>query len=362
MTSSHNSKKKKMSRATWLRRLSRVARRGSERRRASYAKTKKGTRHRTRTKVRTASRLRNRTKLDQGVKQLAHNMSLSKYFHGSRKTNLLGRVLKEFSHSNFNRTVPVVMNGSVGRQVVADFVGIDEYDISQIKGIVDSKSVPAITSGQLRTQRIMLREFRYELDIKNLSTDMVRVDIYDVICRRDIGFDNTNPTTYRNTPTRCFLEGFVDQINSGALTDYTVVGQSPFDSKQFTSFYQVKKVTHATVDPGGIHTHRVSGKPNFMYNDTLKEGTSGKVVSWKGLTVYTMIVAWGAPAVDSTGVNVTTENAQLGIIQNKRVEYSWAYSNINFSSYTNELGNALATINNTINPDVAELATYDTAI
>lgn len=351
-----------MSRATWLHRLSRVARRGSERRRASYAKAKKGTRHRTRTKVRTASRLRNRTKLDQGVKQLAHNMSMSKYFHGSRKTNLLGKVLKEFSHSNFNRTLPVVMNGVVGRQVVSDFVGIDEYDISQIKGIVDSKTVSSVTGGQLRTQRIMLREFRYELDIKNLSTDMCRMDIYDVICRRDIGYDNSDSTNFRNTPARSFIEGFRDQVTSGTATDYTVVGQSPFDSKQFTSFYQVKKVTHVTIDPGGIHTHRVSGKPNFMYNDTLKEGTSSKVVAWKGLTVYTMIVAWGAPAVDATGVNVTTENAQLGIIQTKRTEYSWAYSNINFSSFTNELNAALANINNTINPDVATLETYDTAI
>ena len=100
---------------------------------------------------------------------------------------------------------------------------------------------------------------------------------------------------------------FGEQDEGVASNNASVLGSTPFQSSQFTTYFKVLKATHQLMAPGNTHVHR----------------------NIKGFTIYTMMVISGTP-VDNTAGTVSTSDARIDYFLRKSYRFlsMLAFSNV----------------------------------
>jgi len=308
---------------------------------------------RTKKVIRRTSR---KVSLYQGVKQLTTTHSVSRVSYGRRPLGTQAKIFANSTHGNWTSVVQDQIKSNIGKQEVGDVNILDDPDIGTIRAQVVQYQQSGFSSIQMNNIRFLLKSFKARYEFKNFATDTAYIDLYDCIARRDIGKDDNLSI---NVPSVAFAQGVKDQVVAFDINQYQRPGESPFNSRQFVTFYKVVKITRVILPPGGTHEHTVYGSPNYIYNWTQNIGTTGQVFGYKGLTTYTMYVARGSVALGSDGFP-TYENCDIAVVGNKAVEYAFTNTAVNVTSNTFTLTSALSTANNYINPTTAELDVYST--
>ena len=180
--------------------------------------------------------------------------------------------------------------------------------------------IPAATQGTTN-RTLVCNSTVAELLLTNSSLATAYVDVYDIVRKRDAV--NSGATLY---PEQARSAGVYDQSNHvGGDND---IHSLPTDSKLFQDYFIVKKRTHIALAQGATHRHMVKLSPNFMLDENMTRTTyfGGDL---KGLTVYSMIVAYGQPASipAETGAVVTTAKIAIDVVWSVRQKLSLCNNN-----------------------------------
>lgn len=167
--------------------------------------------------------------------------------------------------------------------------------------------------------RVLHNSVKGELVMSNASVFTTSCTIYDIMARRDLHL-GVGAGTAESFPTTAWLTGL--NYEGGLVSDFKVVGCTPFQSEQFNQFFKVVKVTHLELNPGGVNRHIVSFTPNRIIHNEVVEANS---YGLKDLTCWTMVVFHGQPAHDSTNLatEVTVSSASIDFIQSAAYRYRY---------------------------------------
>jgi len=144
----------------------------------------------------------------------------------------------------------------------------------------------------LNTGKLFCKQVRCETTFKNQSTGEVKMEIYEMRCRKDL------PTTaVQNNIANLWQDGIIDQGGSGA--DFVNYGSSPFDSGLVREAFQRVKKTTVFLPGGSSHIHTTFSQPHkWLEMEYVINNTS--ITTYENLTTITFVVVTGMPANDST--------------------------------------------------------------
>lgn len=254
--------------------------------------------------------------------------SMSSCNYGGKPRRLLTKTSVQQPRNTIVQNYGGILTEVAGRQAVSGpDVMLKLFDIDDLNNIVtqiqDLQGSLIKNTSQLFQTSYIIEKGHAELTMKNDTNDMNVVYLYDCICRRDT--TREDPSNLRMFPDVMWelgdlyagRDGTTDQLST---TNYKAIGAVPFESKSFTSFFKVAKVTKIIMDPGSIHVHHVKWAPNKLWNNAIE---SNNAVGFKGLSVYTMIVAYGAPALAATGGFQGATTTPVKIVTNLKKNYTY---------------------------------------
>jgi len=186
-----------------------------------------------------------------------------------------------------------------------------------------------------------------ELNMTNSQSSGIEMEIYDIVCKRDVPTNNvilvngTQQGTLAAANGPPLYWGYGVQAGNGAQQPYyQYLGSSPYDSQFFRDYFKTLRRTRVFLPQGATHRHVVNLSPNKIMDETLYNST----VMWgfKGLTVYTMVVIKGLPVsrtfeADFNNGATTTDSVFLNWVQNRRFKWTWVQNQQNTAQYTNNM-------------------------
>nr|WAE42490.1 MAG: capsid protein [Cressdnaviricota sp.] len=260
-------------------------------------------------KAKTASKTMFKKKLNTTIKNSfsAGSQSFRKLIH-RWPTSLERKLIKDLANNSY------VFN-NYGR--VSANIGFQNYFVPfSLYGTFDLASIRN-TVGSNQSTTMWQNNVSASVLIKNQVEDTCKVDIYDIIARRDC--DNTN-----YLPTNAWTNGMT--MASAAAASSTYVGCTPFASPLFTQLFVVKKITHLLLGEGQQHEHRIEYKAHRkVHGATVQELDIAQSDSNMGkLTYFCMVVFSGGVANDtSIKTQVSTDAAILDYVWRKEYHYSF---------------------------------------
>lgn len=173
-----------------------------------------------------------------------------------------------------------------------------------------------------KTTRIYVHKCLQQYMFTNNQTNNIFVDIYDVVARRDSGWN----------PSAAFNQGLIDQ---GITSGNAAINVTPFMSTIFTQNWKVLKKTNIELGPGVSHRHISNIALNKVWNaERMQEGGA----HYAGLTTGVLLVVWGAPCHDATTVgNVTTASTLLDCVGSRQITYAISQLQVTSTKYVTVL-------------------------
>ena len=171
------------------------------------------------------------------------------------------------------------MTATAGQQsVVVPFIQFSKTDATQMM-----TTIP----GYGNTSRACYLSASGELSLTKQGQAAVKVVIYDLIYRRDTGYD----------PATLWATGESDE---GTASAEKIVGCLPFSSDLLCQYWKVCKATHLTLEQGKNHVHRVRYTPNkVISNEILTNGPA----YLERFSICTLVAIHGLPTNDATTKN-----------------------------------------------------------
>lgn len=295
------------------------------------ARSRKAPRKYSAKKLKYKLRTRTKTKVHQRARPLPNRSgSESTYNINHRARGFNARVNKGLRDNTFTRNEPFLLTGSAGQsQVNLVTTMFSPADIQSMLTVAESQNHNTVANA---TTNVFLKSCYGEIMIQNSTNAVCRVQIWNSIPKRDI---YQGLTASPNTPDLAWQQGLKEQTASGTGGEYLVVGSRPTDSRFFNDYHRVGKVTYIDLAPGQVHYHRIRYKINrFMSQEML---AAYNLYSLKGMTLNTMIVAYGEPMVDNTGIQTTTSATSLHVIGTKTYHFSYNMSNASISTNADNL-------------------------
>lgn len=265
------------------------------------------------------------------VRSAQSHYSMSSVNYGTRPLNTIARYGKEAPRNSvFQNTGGFISTGIAGYMGVSDaattlqlFTLNDVTDI--FNQVYDQTQFLVRNDTQSDNLGFVIHKAHAEITLKNDTNEMNVVRVYDLIARHDLNRTDSGTDAFMY-PHTMWQEGISQIARTGGISDgdtvtYRRLGDTPFNSPQFTHFFKVAKVTKVIMDPGSIHNHSVRFAPNKYWNNRNLSSTS---FGWKGLSVFTMIVAEGSPIAAATGgINgVTSSEVKMAVNIKKTYTYS----------------------------------------
>lgn len=196
-----------------------------------------------------------------------------------------------------------------------------DFTAGDMGGILNQYYGVTPTAAQ-KTTRVFMNKCLQQYMFTNNQTNNVFVDIYDVVARRDNGWN----------PQAAFDAGLKDQ---GIASGTDAINVTPFMSTIFTQNWKVLKKTNIELGPGVSHRHIQSVALNKVWNaERMQEGGA----HYQGMTTGILIVAWGAPNHDATTVaNVTTGSVLLDCVGSRQITYAICQTQVTGTKYVTAL-------------------------
>lgn len=218
-----------------------------------------------------------------------------------------------------------VTNQATQLKVGEGFQGYADWSFNSISdlNIMSTKLPPnVVPPGVEPWKQFVLESAVGEFLITNSTLATMYVDVYDVVRKRDA--TSVSSTT---SPSTAWNAGVYYQ-SQGSYGDAQIINTLPTDSRNFNDYFKVIKRTHLGLSQGATHRHSVILKPNFLADTALLNSMNGDIA---GVTVYTLIVAYGQPvSVTAEGSTaVSTASGNLDIVKGVRYKFSWVQNNTN---------------------------------
>lgn len=295
-------------------------------------------------------------------RQRNRSMSMSVTSSGPRKGTITQESNSSKTHISFgNRPFPLARNlGKVTapQQLTYNYPGANLqsavgtqfagwypwYDYTILHAIEQqAPNLPVLTS------RVLHEFMSGEILLANASVFTTTMIIYDVMARRDLHLGLASSAELA-APTGAWSTGVTDE--GGGANDWKVIGGTPFQSELFNQFYRVVQTTRVELNPGGIHRHVASFRPNKIVHNEVVEANSYGI---QGLSCYTMVVLYGQPAHDSTTTtSVTITAASLDVVQSANYRYRYIQEGSTDFTKTNQLAASFAVGPQIVNDEVGQ--------
>lgn len=161
----------------------------------------------------------------------------------------------------------------------------------------------------------LMRYMKGVLTVKNQSNHVVKVKLYDLVCKRPPA------GTSVDNPTEAWQKWYTDAGASGTITNE--VGNSPLRSQEFLKYFSVKRFICHDLEPGETHTHTVYQGYNRLIRDfDISETTN---VSIPYMTGYVMFTIHGSIGHESaTPGNVSYMPATIDFTWRKELVFQHA--------------------------------------
>ena len=284
---------------------------------------KRSARGRTRARGR-APPVRTRTKvsLHQRGKQCGQAGSFSSFFYGRRLVpkrlyNAYKAIAPQIYQTNISGYCPVTSGKQNTCNVASAFCGNNVFVTQGIQADLLSinNAVNTMNGGNV-TRKYLLESVSGEIMLQNQTNMNTRVILYDIIARRTIDSQtalNTGPWM----PSTAWSVGEYNET-VGSAANNTVIGSTPFQSSQFTTYFKVLKATHQLMAPGQTHVHRFKFTPNRVLLGEEEQINNGNI---KGLTIYTMMVISGVPCDNNATTDVSTSDGKIDFVTRKSYRF-----------------------------------------
>jgi len=174
--------------------------------------------------------------------------------------------------------------------------------------------LPVAAPNQNFSRRFMVNKVQVDYRMKNQTTTPIRVQIYDIVPRREIASSgDQNPIVDWDTGLTRQAVNLTNNTNTAVSS---TIGTTPFQSKQFTSRWKVKNVSTFMLDAGMEHHHHI----NISVGGLFDAERTAWVWLTKGLSMISMIVISGGVSHSLITPDVTTtSHATLDIITTTRI-------------------------------------------
>lgn len=232
------------------------------------------------------------------VVRLGENTSMSACYLGGRK-----RGMRSMLSSTGNGGVKKLygntvgqFNGSTGTQGQLTVGTLSRTDLLGIKTNLEA-DLPTEMKPLNNGLKIYFGECVSRLHMKNQTNHVACVVLYDIVPKK------TSDGTSQDTPNESWVAG----VSQQGMADYVnYPGNSPYESKEFTSRFKVVKSTRLYLEPGEQHEHvfvrRINKVFNSIYFDSMNANAGESV---KYLSGFTMAVIYGSIGHSSTDVSTT---------------------------------------------------------
>jgi len=280
------------------------------------------------------------------VKTEVGQMSTSITTRSSRASPQV-RAIKNVADSNiYVVNLPTSLSIESGKQKCVSLATLDWSDLYYI-----GNSLPQSNSGLRRyVVESVLNEFTYT----NQSTGGVEFEIIDLVAKRDLfnawSFE-ANGRQYGPlgpTPEQVWEYGALAGANlpNAPLTDSPafVVGSKPFDTATFNDYFTPIQRNIVMLPQGASHRHVLNLKPNRLIDEALwNQGVATTFLNnYKGMTIYTFIIARGTPVIDPTSHLATTGSGLISVVKSSRIKYCYSEDASKTILFTNQLVSSTA--------------------
>ena len=239
------------------------------------------------------------------------------------------------------------INGPIGQQNITLLGQWNSIaDTQQMSTLTFANAAAAVT-GQNPT-RFCVQSLQAEVQLVNSSTASTQVDIYDIVCRRDVPI-LASAVYNASTPQAAWMSGVELQStlsDPGGSPQAYIIGSLPTDSQLFKDYYKVIQRKTVLMGPTAQHTHKFSIRTNKEFDRNMLSTMNGTMSGLKGYTHFTMLVTRGQPGLLGAAGGVTTlTNPLLRYVTTERYVYSAVYRNGSQFTYGNTVPAGAGVIN-----------------
>jgi len=250
------------------------------------------------------------------VRRLGENSSLSacylgKSSRGMRYLQSKAGGIKRTYQNNVGQ-----LNTGTGTQSVISYISLPRLELIACKTALNA-DLPAEFKTGNNNMKIIFREVRQKMHIKNQTNHVATVTLYNIIPKAAV------LTALIDSPEEAWVKGCTDQGMSGYSQ---LPGRGPYESKEFTKHFSVVKTTKLFLEPGEQHEHNFVRKINRVFDSTLWDDANlniGETI--KGLTAFTMLVAYGSLGHSSTDVGTTVSYMPVRLDIVNHLEYAYQF-------------------------------------
>jgi hypothetical protein len=234
--------------------------------------------------------------------------------------------------------------GAFGFQTQGQFIHNSVADLRQMAN-QNGSTLPYVGAGAALNlpTRFILESLVSEITYTNQASSAVDLEIYDIVCKRDIPIANNitvgvNTYVLAPTPIDYWTQG-VDATRQLVLPSpqtSTYMGSSPYDSPFFKDYFKVIRRQIVHLPQGANHRHVNILRPNKLCtNDTW---ANINTIAVAGLTSFTMINVKGYPVSCAGPPSPTTTSlVSIQAVQSLRYKYTWVQNNSYQSFYNSQL-------------------------
>lgn len=242
------------------------------------------------------------------------------------------------------------------------------FNFTHIQGLIaDGLSESTQPSGtyDYRHNRFVFDKVNVEVMFRNLSTESVRLFVYDLAARHDgLGAINeADVANIGNNPLNVYNEGLCVATNTLDTTDLTTnISYLPHHSKTFRQYWKTKKLSEIFLSPGETHIHKHVWAPHLYTSvDRFSQYPQDSTRVFGGLTHSIFAYAFGVPVSSDASPNVTLSPFKLSYVY--RFEYisrAVPITNYEVTGGTSNLGSSITALGS-VNEDTAAKQTPSTA-
>jgi len=241
-----------------------------------------------------------------------------------------GRIVAEGTggqYSSFSHTKPNYLEKSVDKTIAPTKTTFN--NAGQILSGIGKQNIQVVTSaftqsdcatlyadifGATKMDRYLLKKCQMKTVFSNIFLSNVTVDIYDIICRKDVSSASIAD------PVTAWAQGDID---SGVASAYTSVGATPYQTEAFNQYFKVAQTTRVVLGAGQQHAHHVNLEPHKLMTWPFWNYTGQ---AFFDLTYFCVVVLHGSPANDTmTQTQVTVGQGGLNYIFEKEYTTSVVY-------------------------------------
>ncbi|QCX35052.1 capsid protein [Blackfly DNA Virus 16] len=192
-----------------------------------------------------------------------------------------------------------------------NYIGQDLLRDTQTPGQAFADGVGTVSTPGYLTQKFVIPSISLKHELKNQTTTMVHVSLYDLVLR-ETSIPVPSPIGDISTGLLQERTGYASAQNGGSPE--SSLGVTPFQSSLFCKRWKVVKTTTLAIPAGSTHVHTFTNKPKKMFSfddDTgLSQATNtgmsgqGALKPFQGYTTTCTIArVWGSIADEGVNQN-----------------------------------------------------------